>query len=36
MIELAKAISPILEGFKNIVGYGSQWAAMQQSNIRIY
>ncbi|MCU4330751.1 hypothetical protein KTG55_13155 [Acinetobacter pittii] len=35
MIELAKAISPILEGFKNIVGYGGSmggYAAIKYSN----
>lgn len=36
MIELAKAISPILEGFKNIVGYGGSmggYAAIKYSNL---
>ncbi|KRI52774.1 hypothetical protein [Acinetobacter pittii] len=36
MVELAKAISPILEGFKNIVGYGGSmggYAAIKYSNL---
>lgn len=36
MIELAKAISPILKGFKNIVGYGGSmggYAAIKYSNL---
>lgn len=36
MIELSKAISPILEGFKNIVGYGGSmggYAAIKYSNL---
>ncbi|WP_342063580.1 hypothetical protein Q7574_01890 [Acinetobacter pittii] len=36
MIQLAKAISPILEGFKNIVGYGGSmggYAAIKYSNL---
>jgi hypothetical protein len=36
MIELEKAISPILEGFKNIVGYGGSmggYAAIKYSNL---
>lgn len=36
MIELAQAISPILEGFKNIVGYGGSmggYAAIKYSNL---
>ncbi|MEB6624443.1 hypothetical protein MXM84_08020 [Acinetobacter pittii] len=36
MLELAKAISPILEGFKNIVGYGGSmggYAAIKYSNL---
>ncbi len=33
-LEMAKAILPIIQRFKNIVA--AQWAAMQQSNIRIF